>query len=172
VNLLVEKNKNILVMAGVILISLLGAKKANDVHMAKCGQLEIEIKKEEDKASALERIVGINEKIKKLQDRSWDAANFEVVVQRVSELSDAAAIKVHSIMPADKKAEDDYTAIPFSFSGEASYRELAKFLKSLAKEKKLLRLKEITLTPLREDGGNGQDVPLTLSFSGEALYFK
>jgi hypothetical protein len=49
VNLLVEKNKNILVMAGVILISLLGAKKANDVHMAKCGQLEIEIKKEEDK---------------------------------------------------------------------------------------------------------------------------
>ena len=171
-NPLIEKNKNLLVTAAVVLVSLLAAKKANDINTNKCELLRMEIKNEEDKAAALERIVGMNEQLKKIQENSWDTTNFEVVVQRVSELSDAAAVKISSIMPSDKKTLDNYTAIPFSFVGETTYRNLEKFLKGLEKEKKLLRLKDITLMPISGSVDADQDMNLSLSLSGEALYYK
>ncbi len=166
------KNKNNLVIVGVIIVSLFVAKRANDMHTQRCNQLTEQIKTEEEKGTTLERIVVLNEKLKKLRERSWEATDFEAVVQRVSSLAQASNVKIFSLMPGDKKDNDTYISVAFSLTGEATFRNYMKFLKALENEKKLLRLKDMTLAPQGQQNSSNEDVPLSINISGEAIYFK
>jgi len=169
-----KKYREALVVIGVALVGAFIAKKAYDVQLDKVRVVRESIRREEQKAQTLDRIIVLNERLKELKKSSWPSTDFASVVDVVSRIGEETGLRVSSISPVGKTEETYLISISFFITAEATYRDLAKFLLAVRSLPELLYIQEVTLTPGGEkrEGAGGVWVSLALNIKGSALYLK
>ena len=171
-NKVLSKNRDLIIIAGMILVSLVIAKNLYNQQIDKYAKMKQEIKVEEEKGTTLDRIILLNERLKKIKEKSWDTVDSNFIIDKIFNIALESQIKIRSITPQDKRDEKNYAAIPFSLSGEAIYRDLLKFIKRLETYKMMLRVKDLSMNPIESQQSEKQDLLLSFSLLVEAIYFK
>ena len=159
-------------MAGVALVGLVLARGAFNSQMVKVASLKGSIALEEKKSTALDRILTLSDALQKLKGKGWPSTDFASVVEALSRIQEVSGINIQVITPEEKRDEKDFVAIPFSLNAEATYRDLVRFLATLAASPHLLVVHEVTLTPGGEQGSLTRGVVLRVTVKGEAIFFK
>jgi len=169
---LFKKYREPLVVVGVVLVSLFFAKKAYDLQMAKAWWVKEGIRKEEQKAMTLDRIIVLNERLEKMKEAGWSSTDFASVVDVLTEIGQGAGMRVQDITPMAKTEETHLVTISFFLNAASTYRGVAKFLVAARQLSKVLRVQEVTLSPEKPGDQAGYDVMLKVSLKGEVYYFK
>jgi len=169
---LFSKHRETLVIIGVVLACLIGAKKIYDMQMLKIDEVKTLIRSEEEKALSLERIIVLDEDLKVLRENGWPETDFASVVDTLSQLGDASGVRIRDITPRARVDESYLIAIPFFINSTATFHDLAKFLLDVRALPRLMRIREVTLAPETSDSSGKQEMLLRVDIKGEALYFK
>ncbi len=169
---LFKKHQETLVVIGVVFAALFLAKKTYDFQMARVGLVKENIRKEEQEAITLDRIVILNERLEELRKYGWPSPDFASVVEVLSQLGQEAGMRVQDITPLQKEDEAHMLTIPFFLNAATTYRGLARFLLAVRALPQLLRVHEVTLSPDSSEEQEGYEVMLKMNLKGEAFYFK
>ncbi|MGE5279644.1 MAG: hypothetical protein ACM3L6_02725 [Deltaproteobacteria bacterium] len=169
---LFKKHRETLVTAGIAVLGLLLARAAYDVQMGKVTALKGEIAVEEKKSAAMDRILVLNNTLQKLGQEGWPSTDFASAVDTLSAIAEATDLRIEGITPLDKKDESTFVSIPFLLSGEATYRNIIRFLATLVASPHLLLVREVTLTPGDMQASPALGMLLKVNLRGEAVFFK
>jgi Tfp pilus assembly protein PilO len=174
-NPFIQKNKNVFVILGVVAVSGFVGKLAYDVNLSKVAKIRENIRIEQEKGAALERIVKTNEAVKKLNERGWSTVDFASVVDKVSDLAQRCDVKILNLSPGQRKEEPYVVRVSFTMSAEGHFRDLVRFLRAVESEPSLLRVSSIALARVAQSATPEASVPegvLSISLAGEAYHFK
>lgn len=169
---LLWKNRDNTTIAVVVLISLFITKLLYGQQMVKYHHLKEQIRIEQEKGIILDRIVVLNTKIKKYKERNWDTTDFNSIVGKISNLALGSGVKIFDITPEGRKDENQYLVIPLAINGEATYKNLLSFLKSLETNKMILRVKSVRLSPRETEVADGNELTIGVNLSIRAIYLK
>jgi len=171
-NNLLWKNRDNATIAVVVLISLFITRLLYGQQMVKYNHLKEQIRIEREKGVVLDRIVALNTKIKKYKERNWNTTDFNSLVGKISSLALGAGVKIFDISPEGRKDENQYLVIPLGINGEATYKNLLRFLKSLETSKMILRVKSVRLSPRTTEVPAGNELTIGINLSIQAIYLK
>jgi Tfp pilus assembly protein PilO len=166
------KNREQVVMGAVILLSVLVSKGIYGQQMNQYTKLKNQISEEQQKGAALERIVGLNERIKKLKVNGWDSADFNSIIDKIYNIALESKIKIRDITPQEKKDEKNYIIIPMIVNGEANYRDLYNFIKKLETYSMLTHIQGLAVDPMSKQEPGATTLLLKISLNVETIYFK
>ena len=173
-NKLLLKNKQQTVIIIMIIISVMISKDIYGRQIAKSSALSEQISTEREKAAALDRIVVLNEDLKKIKVRSWDTTDSNSVVNRIFNLGLDSKIKITDITPGEKRDEKNYIALPLSLTCDTTYAGLLRFIKKLELYPMLTRIREVSvhLGVTTEKELANKNPTLRLNLIVETIYFK
>lgn len=173
-NVLIAKHKDKAVMGVIFVISLIAAKTIYDIQMKKYAKVKEEIRIEQDKSTTLDRIMVLNENVKKLKQKSWDTTDFNTIVERISDLALECNVKIYDIAPGGKEDVKQYVVIPFSINAEATFNNYYKLMKKIESYPMLLRIKSASVMPMDTEIKVGKEEAgvLRLNIFAEAFYLK
>jgi hypothetical protein len=166
------KNRDNVTIVTVILISLFISRAIYSRQMVKYHQLIKETRIEQEKGAILDRLVGLNAKIKKYKERSWNAVDFNSIVGKISNLALESQVKIFDITPGARKDENHYLVIPLFLNGEATYKNFLGFLKNLETNKMFLRVKSLQLSPQTGEALSDKGLIIRINLSIQAIYLK
>lgn len=164
------KKKDNVVIVLVAFVFLMMAKSIYQKQLNKYNKLKQDISFEQEKSKSLDHIVSLNEKVKKLREKSWETPDANTILEKILNLAIKTQIKIRDISPGEKREDKNLVFIPFSINCEATFKNLLKFAKKLETYPKLIRMTRVTATPLSAEG-QGEFV-LRVSLSLEAVYLK
>lgn len=173
-NKLLMKNKQQTVIVVMIIISVMISKDIYGRQVTKSSALAEQIRTEREKAAALDRIVVLNEDLKKIKVRSWDTTDSNRVVNRIFNLGLDAKIKITDITPGDKRDEKNYIVLPLSLTCDTTYSGLLRFVKKLELYPMLTRIREVSVHPsgILEKEIMSRNPTLRVNLIVETVYFK
>lgn len=176
VPILLTKHKDKVVAAIVVIIFLFISKNVYDVQIRQYKKVKEEIMAEGEKASTLDRLVRINEQLKKLKVRGWPTTDFNVIAEEISNYALETKVKILDIVPQEKRDNPTYISIPCSINAEADYRSIYLFIKKLETSLRLFQVRSINLDSLGSAKTSGRTSraaePLRINMVIEALYLK
>lgn len=171
VETLFKKRDNIVIIVLVVL-SLVVSRTVYQKQIEKYEKLKEAINNEEEKGKSLERIVILNEKIKKEKGRGWNTTDTNAIIEKIYNIGLESQIKIRDIAPHDKRDEKNYIALPMSLSGEATYKDLFKFLKKLETYPSLIHVRSLAVSPSGRQKSEGRELILQMNLDVEAIYMK
>ena len=166
------KNRETVIIAVMTLMSLMIARNLYNQQIKKYMQLKEDIKIEQEKGMALDRIILLNEQIKQAKKKSWDTVDFNSIVDKIFNMALESQIKIRNITPHDPRNEKHYVAIPFSLNAEGTYKDILRFIKKLESYKMMVRVRDLNMSPLESQDTDKSDILLAFGLQVEAFYFK
>jgi Tfp pilus assembly protein PilO len=164
------KKKDNVVIVLVAFVFLMMAKGIYQKQLNKYNKLKQDISSELEKSKSLDHIVSLNEKVKKLREKSWETADANMILEKILNLALENQIKIRDISPGDRKEDKNLVSIPFSINCEATFKNLYKFANKLETYPKLIRMTRVVASPLSAEGQG--ELVLKASLSLEAVYLK
>lgn len=165
------KKKDVLVAAGVVILALLVAKNIYGKQMRRYEAMKQQIDAEKEKGAALERIIALNEKIKKVKNRSWTSTDMDFIIDKIHNIGLKAQIKIRDISFGEKNETKNSSVVPISFACEAPYKGLVQLMKKIEAHPMIIRVKTLSLGPTA-DSSSRRDPILRASFAVEVVYLK
>lgn len=165
------KKKDNIVIAVIVVLSFIAAKFVYQDQLNRYNVIKGQIESEKGKGESLDRIIVLNEKIKKAKERSWDTADINAIIDKIYNIGLESAIKIRNISPGEKREEKNYTLIPFVINCEATYRELVFFAKKLETYPMLIRIKTMDISPMGKKA-DARNMQLRSTVAIEAVYLK
>jgi|GEM_PF-3049967 len=169
---LIRKHREQLVVVCVVLASLFLAKKAYDFQLGRASRVKENIRKEEQKALTLDRIILLSEGVEDLKKVGWSSTDFASVVEILTGLGEETGVSVLDVAPQQREDGTYMFTIPFYVTANGTYRQVAKFLAAVRALPQIVRLYEVTLAPEPSLDAAGYEVVLRVDFRGEVYYFK
>ena len=167
------KNKQYVVMLVIVVSSLILAKNIYQKQIRQYDRMKEEIRVEQEKSSALERIVALDDRIKALKKHSWDSSDFNTISSRIGKMALECGVRVQNMDPSEKIIEENDIIVPFTIRAEGDVKDLTLFLKKMETYPLATRIRHVELS--RKSGGNtaGQeDKTLNANIQVQAYYFK
>lgn len=170
---LLAKNKQYVVMFVVVVLSLVLAKNLYQKQIKQYDRLKEEIRVEQEKSSALERIVGVDTKLKDLKKHGWDSSDFNTISSRIGKMASESGVRVQNMDPSDKMNEDNFIIVPFTIRAEGALKDLIRFFKRIETYTLATRIKHLELTrKVTGTVGGQEDKTLNAVIQIQAYYFK
>lgn len=165
------KKKGNVVMIVMILVSLWLAKDIHTKQVVRSEDMKRQIEAEKEKGAALDRIIVLNEKIKKAKEKSWDTTDTNSIIDKIYKVGIDSEVKIMNISPGGRTEEKNYTLISFSVDCGATYKQFIQFVKKLETYPMLVRIKTFGVDPAGETRGQS-DPTLSGTIAVEAVYLK
>ncbi|MBI5872797.1 MAG: type 4a pilus biogenesis protein PilO [Candidatus Omnitrophica bacterium] len=165
------KKKGNIVMIVIVLVSLWFAKDIHTKQVLRSEDMKRQIEAEKEKGAALDRIVVLNEKIKKAKEKSWDTIDTNSIIDKIYKVGIDSEVKIMNISPGGRTEEKNYTIISFGIDCGATYKQLIQFIKRLETYPMLIRIRSFSIAPAGDTRGQA-DPTLSGNIAVEAVYFK
>jgi Tfp pilus assembly protein PilO len=165
------KKKDVLVVAGVVVLALLVARNIYGRQMRHYASMKELISAEKDKGATLERIIVLNEKIKKMKSKSWASTDMNFIIDKIYNIGLEVKVKIKDISFGDRVDNTNFLTVPIGFACEAPYKSLVLFMKKMETYPMAIRIKALSLGPT-ESSTSRRDPVLRAAFSIEVVYLK
>lgn len=166
------KNKNHIMMIFIIIVASVISSKIYKGQMVKYEKIKSDIKIEQEKRSALDRLVIVNEELKKIKLRSWDVKDTNLVIEKIYDILSGTKIKIKNLMPKDKVDEKNYILLPFSLAFETTYAEFFGFLKKVETFPMAMMIKDLRVASPERNGASKEEPLLGVDLTMQAVYLK
>ncbi len=167
------KNKDNVVIVVMIAIAIFIANDIYKKQIVKYSDIRTQINSEFERSKTIDRIIALNEDIKKAKQKSWSTLDINVIIDEINKIGIDTKMKIRGISPAGKIDEKNYVLIPLVISCEASYKNLILFCKRLENYPMYFIITSLSAHPLEDvSGSGGKELLLSLNIMVSALYLK
>lgn len=167
----IMKNKDNVVIAVLVVISLVISKDIYGKHSTRYLNITSQITTEKEKGLTLDRILVLNDKIKKNAQRSWNTLDLNIIVGNIYDIGSKSGVKIREVSPRGKKEEKNYTLSSYSVTCEGTYKDVSQFVKNLEDYSMLIRINEFESSPMG-DTRSYSDPTLIATIGAEVIYLK
>lgn len=173
---LTGRYKNFTIIISIVLVSFFFAGNVYRQQVSKSELLKEDIRIETEKSAALDRIVLLNERLKKIKEKGWGALDSSKMMEVISNLAIESGVKISDVSPQEKLNEKNYVLFPFSLHCEATYKDFVKFLRAVESYPALFRVRELNMaamdSPEAGAGSEGKDIRLGITLTLCSVYYK
>lgn len=168
-----NKRKDILIVAGIILLSLIVANKSiYQVQKRQINYLKREIKEEETKSRLIKEMIALNKRMESYQKRLPLQKNISWLMGGVTRLAKDAQIKIISFQPKKVDKQEGYLRIPLAVRVSGDYHELGGFLEKIESAKEFIKLDSLNLNIAKATDEAGKEAEPVADLVVSTIYME
>ena len=155
----------------IVLAALIGRNLIYQQNLKQIYVINQQIKEEEQKNEILEIISILDAKVQRHQSRSFATKEIAPVLDRVSQLAEAAKIGIETFNPLPIITEKQYVELPLKIPLSCHYHRLGEFLSLLESNQELIWVKRLKMRKIKANKPEEITLPqIELTVSG--IYLK
>lgn len=168
-----SKRKDILIVAGIILLSLIVANKSiYQVQKRQINSLKGEIKEEETKNRLIKEVVALDKKMESYQKRLPLRRDISWLMGRITPLARGTQTKIISFQPREIGKQDGYLHMSLAVKISGDYHELGEFLGKIESTEEFIKIDSFTLNVAGMAGGQGKEDKPVADLVVSTIYVK